>query len=126
MIDARNTWIAASLSALLLAGCAQPDFEPRRTYHALGGQPGWLLSIGHARTEFVGGHDATRIIIATPIAQPTAYGTFYGGHRLAVTISHQPCHDRQSGDAFTDTVLVVADQQSYQGCGGSRLPLLDR
>jgi uncharacterized membrane protein len=110
-----------------LTGCAgSKGWRPAETYAALGHAPGWVLTIENGRLKFVTSSPKTVLESPTPLAEPTSLGRRYATDRLALEITNQPCNDVRSGIAFADTVTVLANGYSYRGCGGERVPLLDR
>lgn len=113
------------LVPLLLAGCANRS-EPRTgapqvEYSALGQEPGWTLRIDRERIRYAGDNGQTRIAVARPIVQATAFGTRYATTRVVVDIAPGGCRDAISGSGFTDTVVVTTGGRQLRGCGGERL-----
>ena len=37
-----------------------------------------------------------------------------------VDVTHGRCNDAMSGHGFADQVMVIADGETYRGCGGER------
>ena len=118
----------AALTAIALAGCtateapktpADPAAAP---YLALGTEPGWTLEITPDRLNYAGNYGETKIIVANPGAKPTTDGKTYITERLAVTVKPGACSDGMSDRRYADTVQVVADGKTVQGCGGKILP----
>jgi uncharacterized membrane protein len=111
-----------------LSACAGTDNPLRRagSYHALGHEPGWLLTVERKRLRFVTSSPATNLEVPRPIPQISPLGRRYSSDRLTIDIASQPCNDIRNGMAFSDTVLVTAGGYNYRGCGGDRVPLLDR
>ena len=112
------------MSAMLTA-CSHTSFRAQERYGALGHEPGWLLTIDRNRLRFVSS-PATRLEVHRPrwLATPTGYR--YSHKYLVAEISRRPCIDTKSGIAFEDRVVVFVGGASYLGCGGKRLPVLDR
>lgn len=111
-----------------LAGCANPGsgWRAREAYQALGHEPGWILTIQDRRLKFVTSSPETLIEIPTPLVDVSPLGRRYATERLVLEIGHRPCNDVRSGVAFSDHVVVVVGGYTYRGCGGKRVPLLDR
>ena len=115
---------------LVLAACAADALPPEpanppvpaAAYLALGTEPGWTLEITPARLNYDGDYGATKIMVPNPGAKPSLNGRTYVGDRLSVVIKQAPCSDGMSDRRFADTVRVVADGKTLQGCGGKILP----
>ena len=120
-------WLVLGPLAALTACSGTGDaLRKAESYHALGHEPGWLLTIDNARLRFVTSSPMTNIETLRPIPQISPLGRRYSTDRLTLDIATQPCHDVRSGIAFSDTVVVTAGTYSYRGCGGDRVPLLNR
>ena len=118
---------AASL--LAVAACApaaetppQVPGNPPAAYMALGTEPGWTLEITPARLNYDGDYGATKIMVPNPGARPSMNGQTYVTDRLSVVIKQAPCSDGMSDRRYSDTVRVVADGKTLQGCGGKIMP----
>jgi len=115
---------------LVLAACAADALPPEpanppvpaAAYLALGTEPGWTLEITPARLNYDGDYGATKIMVPNPGAKPSLNGRTYVSDRLSVVIKTAPCSDGMSDRRFADTVRVVADGKTLQGCGGTILP----
>ena len=121
--------ILPAASLLALAACAPaPDKSPRSpgdqpaAYMALGTEPGWTLEITPSRLNYDGDYGATKIMVPNPGAEPSSNGRTYATDRLSVTVQKAKCSDGMSDRLYSDTVRVVADGKSVQGCGGAVLP----
>jgi len=42
------------------------------------------------------------------------------GARLIVDVTHGRCNDAMSGQGFSNKVMMIADGETYRGCGGER------
>jgi heat shock protein HslJ len=120
---------AASLLALALAlaACAPAAETPRSpgeqpAYMALGTEPGWTLEITPGQLNYDGDYGETKIMVPNPGAKPSMNGRTYVTDRLSVVIKAAPCSDGMSDRRYSDTVRVVADGKTLQGCGGKILP----
>ena len=118
--------ILAPIAALTACAGTESPFRAVEAYHALGHEPGWLLTIDNKSLRFVTSSAATNLESAVPVVQLSPLGRRYSTDRLTLDISRQPCNDARSGIAFADTVAVTAGGYIYRGCGGERVPLLDR
>lgn len=94
-------------------------------YTARGQEPGWALTIVDGRIDYQGNYGDKRIRVAAPPPSPIAEGRRYVTERLTVEIVRARCNDAMSGQGFEDKVKVVADGETYEGCGGKRRPDLD-
>ncbi len=118
------------LAALALTGCVPaadapppgPGTPPPAAYMALGTEPGWTLEITPDRLNYNGDYGETRIMAPNPGAKPSMNGRTYATNRLSVVIKQAPCSDGMSDRRFADTVRVIADGKTVQGCGGKILP----
>ena len=112
----------------VLSSCADPGagWRARETYQALGHEPGWTLTMQGKRLKFATSSPETLIEIPTPVFAASPLGRRYATGGLLLEIGHRPCNDVRSGIAFADHVVVVVNGYTYRGCGGKRVPLLDR
>ena len=124
-----NRVILRSLGVLLLAGPAActypavttpPPAAPTDLYTARGQEPGWLVTITNDRIDYVGNYGESRITVARPEPRTTFNGHRYETGRLIVDITHGRCNDVMSGHGYADQVMVIADGETYRGCGGER------
>ncbi len=60
-----------------------------------------------------------------PEPRTTFNGHRYETPRLIVDLSHGRCNDAMSGHGYSDQVMVIADGETYRGCGGDRRPEWD-
>ena len=94
-------------------------------YTARGQEPGWLLTIANGRIDYVGNYGEKRIRVAAPEPLVDPNGRNYVTPRLAVEINHFRCNDTMSGQGYEHGVKVIADGETYKGCGGKRRPEWD-
>jgi uncharacterized membrane protein len=115
----------ASLAAL--SACVGPttSFGTGQTYHALGHDPAWTLTIRDGSLDFAGSDPQTLMRLVAPLPEALPYGRRYSSERLTLEITSKPCNDAKSGVGFSDTVVVVVDGTKHEGCGGERVPLLN-
>jgi uncharacterized membrane protein len=98
------------------------DAAPRETYTARGQEPGWLVTIANGRIDYVGNYGDKRINVARPDPRTSFNGHRYETQRLIVDVTHGRCNDVMSGHGYADQVMVIADGETYRGCGGTRRP----
>lgn len=113
------------ISALLLlaSACASPGPNmPGQAYRALGQEPGWIVTIAEGRIDYQGNYGEKRILVAAPAPRRTLNGHRYETPRLIVDVTHGRCNDAMSGHGYADQVMVIADGETYRGCGGERRP----
>ncbi len=117
------------LLALLIApACSvtrpsSPGTNPAmETYTARGQEPGWALTIAGGRIDYQGNYGEKRINVARPDPRTTFNGHRYETQRLIVDVTHGRCNDVMSGHGYADQVMVIADGETYRGCGGQRRP----
>ena len=115
------------LLALLLApACSlkrptSPGAAPAmETYTARGQEPGWALTIANGQIDYQGNYGEKRITVARPDPRTTFNGHRYETPRLIVDVTHGRCNDAMSGHGYVDSVTVIADGETYRGCGGAR------
>ena len=120
------------LAAVLLAAAAAcapapaPGTDPaREVYRALGQEPGWLLVIADGRIDYAGNYGEKKIVVPRPDPRPTFNGRRYETERLTVDITYSRCNDVMSGHGYEHQVMVIADGETYRGCGGARRPEWD-
>jgi uncharacterized membrane protein len=90
------------------------------TYKALGQEPGWALTIAGGQIDYQGNYGEKRIKVAAPEPKPISNGRRYLTPRLTIEVVNKRCNDAMSGFGFEDTVKIVADGETYEGCGGAR------
>ena len=111
------------LLAAALAGCATvPDADTQATapYRALGTEPFWSVTIADGRITYDspdGGFS-----VDAPAARPTFNGRRYETPRLTVDITRTLCGDGMSERRYADTVIVIREGTTLNGCGGDILP----
>ncbi len=76
------------------------------------------MANGHI--DYVGNYGDKRIKVARPNPRTTFNGHRYDTPRLIVDVTHGRCNDVMSGHGYADQVIVIADGESYRGCGGER------
>jgi uncharacterized membrane protein len=94
-------------------------------YTARGQEPGWALTMVDGRIDYQGNYGEVRIRVAEPAAQSIANGRRYVTPRLTVEITYARCNDAMSGQGYEHKVKIVADGETYKGCGGKRRRDLD-
>ena len=107
---------------LISAACATPAaVDPvAEAYVARGQEPGWIVTIVDGRIDYQGDYGETRIVVPAPPPRTTFNGHRYETPRLIVDVTHGRCNDAMSGHGYADTVMVIADGETYRGCGGER------
>jgi uncharacterized membrane protein len=112
--------------AFVAAGCG-PEGEPatasdasREHYEARGNEPGWRVLIHDGRIDYEGNYGEKKISVARPVPQPSFNGRRYVAPRLSVDLTYSRCNDDMSGHGYEHQVLVIADGESFKGCGGAR------
>ena len=114
----------AYLMGAFAAACAYPAVTTPppavESYRALGQEPGWNLTIGRGRIDYVGDYGATRISAPRPEPRTTSNGRRYEAGRLVVDITYTRCNDAMSGHGYEHQVMVTADGDTVRGCGGGR------
>ena len=111
---------------LVAAACSMerpssPGQSPTaETYTAGGQEPGWALTIANGRIDYQGNYGEKRINVARPDPRTTFNGHRYETQRLIVDVTHGRCNDAMSGHGYADQVMVIADGETYRGCGGAR------
>ncbi len=97
-------------------------------FRATGNEPGWRLDIGETEMTFLANYGQTRLVTPTPAAEKTEgarkYVTKSGGRDLTVTILDRPCSDTMTGMPHPNTVVVLFEGKTLNGCGGDPATLL--
>lgn len=112
--------------ALLAAACVpKPPPEPvpdpsAERYEALGQEPGWHLVIHDGRIDYTGDYGEKKIGVARPDPRPSFNGRRYVTPRLTVDVTYSRCNDAMSGFGYEHQVMVIADGETFKGCGGAR------
>jgi uncharacterized membrane protein len=92
----------------------------QESYAALGQEPGWALKIAGGRIDYTGNYGEKKISVARPEPRPSFNGRRYVTPRLTVDVTYVRCNDAMSGFGFEHQVTVMADGETYKGCGGAR------
>lgn len=114
--------LASAAACTYPAVTAPPPAAPTEIYTARGQEPGWLVAIANDRIDYVGNYGENRITVARPEPRTTFNGHRYETQQLIVDITHGRCNDVMSGHGYADQVMVIADGETYRGCGGERRP----
>jgi heat shock protein HslJ len=114
----------AWLMMTMAAGCVYPAVTAAtpvsERYTARGQEPGWALTVDRARIDYRGNYGEKRIVVAKPQPRATINGHRFETPRLTVDVTHSRCNDAMSGHGFADQVTVIAEGETYRGCGGER------
>jgi uncharacterized membrane protein len=117
---------AAVPLALLAAACVPkpappPPSDPgAERYEARGQEPGWHLLIHDGRIDYTGNYGDKTITVVRPEPRPSFNGRRYVTPRLTVDVTYVRCNDAMSGFGFEHQVMVIADGETFKGCGGER------
>ena len=102
---------------------AAPGEAPAaETYTARGQEPGWAVTISGGRIDYIGNYGEKRITVARPSPRGSFNGYRFETPRLTIDITYGRCNDAMSGHGYADQVMVIADGETYRGCGGARRP----
>jgi uncharacterized membrane protein len=126
MLKQYHWLVLGPLAVLTACSGTVGSLRQAESYHALGHEPGWVLTIENGKLRFVTSSPPTNIETLRPLPEISPLGRRYSTDRLTLDIAAQPCNDARSGIAYSDTVVVTAGGYSYRGCGGDRVPLLNR
>lgn len=113
-----------ALPLLALAACATTGAAPAaESYHALGTEPFWSVTIANGRMRYEAPDEET-IEIAAPAPRATANGRRFESARFTMEIAHESCSDGMSDREYADTVRVTFPEagRTREGCGGAILP----
>lgn len=113
--------LAAGAAACAPTQAPLPASDPtNERYEAKGQEPGWHVLIHDGLIDYVGDYGKKRISVARPDPRPSFNGRRYETKRLTVDVTYSRCNDAMSGFGFEHQVLVIADGESFKGCGGAR------
>jgi uncharacterized membrane protein len=113
--------VVVDTPAQAVAGEAnQAAATAEQAYTARGQEPGWLLTIAGGSIAYQGNYGEKKIQVPVPAEIKTANGRRYETERLTIEIKNGRCNDAMSGHGYSDQVTIVADGETYQGCGGER------
>ena len=115
-------FLAAACASVDEAAPADPAEE---RYEARGQEPGWHLVIHGGRIDYTGNYGEKKISVARPDPRPAFNGLRYETPRLVVSVSYSRCNDSMSGHGYEHQVMVIADGETFNGCGGARKPEWD-
>ena len=104
----------ASAPAAARPNAAAADAE---TYHALGTEPFWAVSIGDGRITYQPNIGEPEWSVPAPAPVEVPNGRQYRTDRLTVTIVRGLCSDGMSDRIYADTVTVDVDGHKWLGCG---------
>jgi len=112
--------------ALLAACYAAPPPPPPITpnppggsYHALGTEPFWDMTIDEREIIFTDRGNNVRVAQPTPSVIVGIAGEIYRTPRIGVNIVHAQCSDGMSDRVYPDKVQADIDGKRYNGCGGA-------
>ncbi|MGZ8311916.1 MAG: META domain-containing protein [Allosphingosinicella sp.] len=110
------------LVALFAAGCATvpPPPSSSAAYRALGTEPFWAVTIANGQMAF-DAPDGPRFSVPAPPPRTTFNGHRYETSRLTMGVTHGVCSDGMSDRRYADTVMVIVDGRTLNGCGGAIL-----
>lgn len=125
-------WTKGSEATVVIRGVSYPPCTMRSgkstPFRATGNEPGWRLDIGETEMTFLANYGKTRLVTPTPAAEKTEgsrkYVTKSGGRDLTVTIFDRPCADTMTGMPHPNTVVVLFEGKTLNGCGGDPAALL--
>lgn len=118
--------LALAASACASTGSTGPSSASSgERYEARGQEPGWHLLINGGRIDYTGQYGEKKITVARPDPRPSVNGRRYVTQRLTVDVTYSRCNDAMSGFGFEHQVMVTADGETYDGCGGARKPEWD-
>lgn len=103
--------------ALIVGACMEVPGPPPLSYHALGTEPFWDLSINESSITFQQPGQKP-IKQQTPKVIIGIAGEIYRTPRIDVNIVHARCSDGMSERKFPDKVEVGVDGKQFNGCGG--------
>jgi uncharacterized membrane protein len=92
---------------------------PPEPYEASGYEPVWTLTIAKGRLDYHGNYGEKHIDVASPKPVPLKNGRRYVTDRLTATITYARCEDAPDG-YYEHQVTIVADGETYKGCGGKK------
>jgi uncharacterized membrane protein len=113
-------------ATLLVGACTTVDAPAPRPgpaqehYEARGQEPGWQILIHGGRIDYTGNYGDKKISVARPDPRPSFNGRRYVTPRLTVDVTYSRCNDAMSGFGFEHQVMVTADGETFEGCGGTR------
>jgi heat shock protein HslJ len=125
-------WSKGLTGTLIVRGkrypqCVWISAEAER-FSATGNEPGWRLDITGTTMKLSADYGKTRIEMPAPRPETSAglrkYSSSYGGKELTVSIYERRCTDTMSGMPHPNTVVVVFEGETLNGCGGDPATLL--
>lgn len=99
------------------AAPAAATTAPAGTYHALGTEPFWTLSIGDGRLVYQQNEGEPVLTVPAPAPSAIPNGRQYRTDRITATIVRGLCSDGMSDRVYADTVTVEVGGQKWLGCG---------
>jgi heat shock protein HslJ/uncharacterized membrane protein len=118
---------------LVIAGKTFPECTPVAatappSFTATGNEPGWRLDVTDGRLTLVTDYGATRTTMPAPNVETVSGGRRYSGsgdgRTVSVTVLNELCADSMTGMPRPNTVEVVVDGTTLEGCGGDPAALL--
>jgi heat shock protein HslJ/uncharacterized lipoprotein YbaY len=125
-------WTRGVDATVVVKGVPYPPCTKRTgspaPFRATGNEPGWRLDIGETEMTFLASNGQKRVVTPTPAAKKSEgarkYVTKSGGHDLTVTVVDRLCSDTMTGMPHPNTVVVVFQGKTLNGCGGDPASLL--
>lgn len=106
----------ALLPLLFLAGCATVPAAEDESYHAVGTEPFWSITIANGRMTYEtpeGGFS-----VRAPRGEELGDGRIWETRRITLQASNQDCSDGMSDNHYPQTVRAMVDGRTLTGCGG--------
>lgn len=107
-------------SALALTACqtvSDPETSGQSPYKAAGTEPFWGLSIEASGMTFSRAGER-ELRVPRYEARPSFNGWRYVSNRLTADVTFVQCSDGMSDNVYKDSVTVIFDGKTYNGCGG--------
>ena len=113
----QNATIGAPVAIEQPATLRDATTRPAPSYKAVGTEPGWALTVTPNAMTYEGDYGSVKISEPTPPNFRPAPGR-YSGTRIKLTITPGPCSDGMSDLIYRQSVRLVADGKTVDGCGG--------
>lgn len=126
-----SLWEKGDRATLVVKGREYPECVKAGAsapFRATGNEPGWRLDIADGNMTLVTDLGQTRTVMPAPDPEVTGgtrkYTARDNGRTMTVTIADRVCVDTMTGMPRPNTVAVVLDGKTLNGCGGDPAALL--
>lgn len=97
-------------------------------FRAGGNEPGWNVELAGDRLSYVGDYGETEITapltarVVDPSSEARQWDARSGSHSITLMATPRTCRDTMADRVYGETVTIIVDGESHQGCGWTLSP----